>query len=309
VFNSSFKPELMTYDGQYQNEQAISEYFDAYLNELVNLLYKKGFSDKKVIEIGCGKGKFIEKLWRENVDAIGFDPAYEGNDNRVIKDYFSDKYRHLSADLVVLRHTLEHVRDPLGFLHSIGQALDYKGKIFIEVPCLEWIIKNKAFWDIFYEHCNYFTKNSLCNIFEDVEHEFLFNGQYMYVLADLASLREKAKTVISDDKVTILNFDKTIQDYIKFVDAHDGLIVWGGGAKGSTFVNITDPDNELISCVVDINPKKANNFVARSAHRIVSPNDLNKFDSHEVLVMNENYYEEIRAELDEEHYKVFVLGQ
>jgi len=81
--------------------------------------------------------------------------AYEGDNPHIIKDYFSDKYSHLNGEVIVLRHTLEHIESPLNFIHNIAKSVDYKGIIFIEVPSFEWILQKKAFWDIFYEHCNY----------------------------------------------------------------------------------------------------------------------------------------------------------
>jgi hypothetical protein len=79
---------------------------------------------------------------------------------------------------------------------------------------------------------------------------------------------------------------------------HEGLLVWGAGAKGSTFVNLTDPDGELIRAVIDINAKKAGGFIAGSGHAILAPEAINGTGASEILVMNELYIDEIRAQLD-----------
>lgn len=85
---------------------------------------RKFFHGKKIIEIGCGKGYFLEMLRKNGFDVTGFDPAYEGDNPYIVKDYYSDQYSHLNADLIILRHTLEHIDDPLKFLHSIATAVN-----------------------------------------------------------------------------------------------------------------------------------------------------------------------------------------
>jgi len=62
IFNSAFDKKVMSYDAQYQNEQAHSPYFQRYLGELIELFAEKRFQELKIIEIGCGKGYFLEML-------------------------------------------------------------------------------------------------------------------------------------------------------------------------------------------------------------------------------------------------------
>ncbi|MBW2119432.1 MAG: class I SAM-dependent methyltransferase, partial [Deltaproteobacteria bacterium] len=167
VFNREFNDQLMNYNSMYQNEQAHSEYFKSYLLEVIKLLKSEGFLSGKIVEIGCGKGSFLELLLQDGRDAIGFDPAYEGKNSRIIKDYFSDSYKMIKADAIILRHTLEHIQEPLNFLHAIGTANGYRGKIYIEVPCFDWIRRKNSFWDIYHEHCNYFTIETLKAMFTE----------------------------------------------------------------------------------------------------------------------------------------------
>jgi len=307
IFNADFDSKVMSYDAQYQNEQAHSHYFQRYLEELVELFAKKRFNEMKIIEIGCGKGYFLEVLRENGFDVIGFDPAYEGGSPYIIKDYFSDKYSDLNADLIVLRHTLEHIQNPLRFLHSIGSAVGYRGMIYIEVPDFRWIIKKKAFWDIFYEHCNYFSLASLGSLFQKSEQGSLFSNQYIYLLSDLRNLRDKAKPNTTSPPSTS-QLKKQLNFYQGFVREHPGMLIWGAGAKGSTFVNLTDVNKEYISCLVDINPKKQGRYIAKTGHKIISPAQLADFEGGDILVMNDNYYQEIQEQIKGKHFNIYSLG-
>ncbi|MEA3642374.1 MAG: hypothetical protein VBE63_20880 [Lamprobacter sp.] len=91
---------------------------------------------------------------------------------------------------MVLRHVLEHLQTPFEFLRQVRDANGGAGLIYIEVPCLEWIGQQRAWFDIFYEHVNYFRPSDFRRLFgEVVAAGHLFGGQYQYVIAELASLR------------------------------------------------------------------------------------------------------------------------
>jgi SAM-dependent methyltransferase len=307
ICNGDFDAERMTYDGEYQNEQAHSPYFDRYLDSVVALIKGHGFAGRRIIEIGCGKGAFLRKLWDAGVDARGFDTTYEGTDPRVVRDYFSERYRDQKADLYVLRHTLEHIANPLKFLRDIGAIAEFQGYIYIEVPSFEWIVQHRAFWDIFYEHCNYFTLTCLGNLFSQARSGYLFQGQYMYVLAPLCALKEEPERVqdgIVNDEAALMEELDVLK---RFVQQRQDFVVWGAGAKGSTFVNTTDPQREHVSRVVDVNPNKTGKFIAGSGHEIVPPESLPD-EPLEILVVNDNYLNEIMAANRDRPYRYYALG-
>jgi len=311
ICNGRFNPALMNYDGEYQNEQAHSPTFDRYLDQIADLLETKGFLGKKIIEVGCGKGTFLNKLWSRNFDATGFDTAYEGADPRVHREYFTEKHAHLQPDLIVLRHTLEHIANPHEFLRQLAALLKSPTQIYIEVPAFEWILAKKAFWDVFYEHCNYFTQQSLTSMFTNAQSGLLFGDQYMYVLADLQQLETAARTTLTPRLQQLGLLQDELQRYRSFVQQHAGLLVWGAGAKGSTFVNLTDPDAVHIKALVDINARKAGAYVAGTGHPIIAPELITQTGAREILVMNENYRDEIGkqlAEMNLANIKLYTLG-
>ena len=316
VSNRVFDASLMEYDENYQNEQANSETFVAHLADMMSIIQAQGFLGKKIVEIGCGKGYFLKELWGNGFDAIGFDPSYEGGDERIVKDYFSDKYPNVKADLIVLRHTLEHIQAPYRFLQTIAQSAP-DAYIFIEVPDFNWIVNNSAFWDIFYEHCNYFTPEYFSSIFEKIVQGGCFSDQYQYVLAPLSSLispsgrikAEKVKTGgIQKSTLALDALARTKSRWQVYAEKHAGMAIWGAGAKGSTFANLIDPQQKYIKYVVDINPRKQGRFLAKSAHKIVSPEELLAGDVSHVLVMNPNYILEVERLLAGRNITVEALG-
>ena len=170
VFNSAFRPELMQYDADYQNEQAVSSVFRAHLDEITQIV-DRHFRGRSLIEVGCGKGYFLEHLQGLGFEVTGIDPAYEGDNPRVVKARFS-RDAGLGAEGLVLRHVLEHIQRPAAFLAELREANGGGGTIFIEVPCLDWICRHRAWFDVFYEHVNYFRLDDFRRMFGRIHEAF-----------------------------------------------------------------------------------------------------------------------------------------
>ena len=314
IFNGIFDQSKVIYDAQYDSNQISSPTFEQHLERVADLLIKKGFNKAKAIEIGCGQGDFLKLLKRRDFEVKGFDPAFKGSDEDIVKDYYSK--RHIvgsGVELIILRHVLEHIDRPVEFLRNIAEANDYKGFFYIEVPLFEWEVSNSAFWDIAPEHCNWFTRDVWSSIFSSFENGLGFGGQYQYIIAELKSLKIISSGLpLHQRNLSPFNLSKMTEHltyYRNFVKERSGIVVWGGGGKGATFVNLVDPYREFISVVVDINIKKHGKFIAKSGHLIVGPNDLGIYNVKNVLIMNNNYKDEIKKILNDDRINLFVLGE
>ena len=305
VFSANFDDSIIDYDEHYQNEQSNSAFFQNHLEHVIEILKDNELLGKKVVEIGCGKAFFMNLLLEQGEDVIGFDPTYEGDSEKVIKDFFTNKYSNIGAETIILRHTLEHISNPFEFIQTVGKANNNSGFIYIEVPTFDWIVKNNACEDIFHEHCNYFTLETLQQFFTESVGGYFFNGQYIYVIADLG----KVKTELENRPIESysLGFEKRIQEYDNLITEGGNIAIWGAGAKGSTFLNLVDKDASKVKCVIDINSKKQNQYLGGTGHLIISPLDIEKYDIDSIIVMNVNYISEIKQFTDSLNIKLLTL--
>ena len=296
ISNISFDPGKLEYDENYQNEQGYSSVFQSHLSEVMSII-NRHFQAMRILEIGCGKGSFLELLLKEGHDAIGVDPAYEGNAPHIIKAAFDSKLG-VSGEAIIMRHVLEHIPGPLAFLESVKQANAGQGLIYIEVPCLDWILDNRVWFDIFYEHVNYFRLSDLKRIFGNVvESGYLFGGQYIYIIADLETLenpiklREWIPATISDD------FFIGIENCLISCNREKQCVVWGAGAKGVMFCNHAIARGLAIDFVIDISPAKQGKFMAATGLKVLSPNDAlaQMLPGADIIVMNSNYLAEVQS--------------
>ena len=91
----------------------------------------------KVLDFGCGDGKFLDRLQRRGWETYGIEPA--------ISDAFP-RHRRLevppqdgSFDFVILHHVLEHVPAPLDLLKQLAGAMREGGMLFISLPRLDTV--------------------------------------------------------------------------------------------------------------------------------------------------------------------------
>jgi hypothetical protein len=73
-------------------------------------------------------------------------------------------------------------------------------------------------------------------------------------------------------------------------------VVWGGGAKAVSFLNMLKVPN-AIAYVVDINPNKHGRYVPGTGEEIVPPSFLREFKPEIVVLMNAIYRDEVATSL------------
>ena len=293
VFNAAFHSERLEYDQNYQNEQACSGVFKTHLDAVAQVI-RRHFHDRSLIEVGCGKGYFLDHLQTQGYDITGIDPAYEGDNPGVVRARF-ERGLGLSAEAVILRHVLEHVPDPLSFLSSIADANAGRGDIYIEVPCFDWICRRRAWFDVFYEHVNYFRATDFRRMFGTIrESGYLFGGQYLYLVAELASLRSPRF-----DQSCVLDFPADFLEGINrlasIAGSARGNAIWGAASKGVVFAVYMKRIGAGFEFVIDINPVKHGKYLAVSGLRVLPPDEAMRLlqPGDNIFVMNSNYLDEI----------------
>lgn len=295
IFNQAFDADKLSYDADYQNEQAHSGQFQKHLGDVEGIIARH-FKGQELIEVGCGKGYFLELLKGLGYAITGIDPAYEGNNADVIKAPFT-RGLGLAADAIVLRHVLEHIQDPVSFLAEMADA-NQGGQIYIEVPCFDWILEHRAWFDLFYEHVNYFRLDDLRRMFGTVhEAGHLFGGQYLYIVADLATLRLTPEQPVSRLDLPRA-FTGSLERAVQIIQANpeQGSAIWGASSKGVIYSLFLQRAGVAVDRVVDINPAKQGRYLPLSGARVSSPQEAMDAlpEGANLFVMNSNYLEEIK---------------
>ncbi|MCB9140390.1 MAG: methyltransferase domain-containing protein [Caldilineaceae bacterium] len=325
VFNPDFDLSLMDYSQVYENSLHFSPRFQQYADDLArDLVVRHDLYDKHIIEIGSGKGDFLEMLCElGNNQGIGFDPSYIPGETarsatkqiEFIQDFYSERYTDRRADFICCRHTLEHIPDPVAFMQMVRRTIGQQNTaVFFEVPNGLYTLQDMAIWDIIYEHCSYFTKYSLAYLFESSGFEVTdvrttFGGQYLciearpkndFIVTSAANWNQPREIAENVRDFSNRYRAKRSQDQMMLsalADSGRQAVIWGSGSKGITFLNML-PEAEIIHYAVDINPRKQGMYITGPGQLIVAPEFLSDYAPDAVIVMNPLYTEEIRTTLE-----------
>ena len=324
IQNTAFDTALMDYSESYESTQLFSARFRAHANELIDhLLDRYQLRGKTVLEIGCGQGDFLRMMCeRGGMKGIGFDPAYRAESAgetpldapRIRRDIYSADTCVGDADLVLCRHTLEHIPGVKRFVTMVRDCVSEQASpiVCFEVPDTSRILEESAFWDVYYEHCSYFTVGSLERLFRTAGFAVLdarktYADQYIVLEARLGAAPEGGAT--GDDDIAELaaavqSFQRHVtEDLEQWRVAFDGfrakghrVALWGAGSKAAGFLIALNLSDE-VGCVVDINPNKHGHYQAGTQQRIVAPQYLKDYRPEVVIVMNSIYRDEIQKDL------------
>jgi SAM-dependent methyltransferase len=330
IGNVRFDAGLNRYSAAYEETQAYSPRFMRFLDEVWDDQidrFELG-PGMTALEIGCGKGEFLVGLCeRSGCAGIGVDPAYRPERTRstaaermtFIRDLYGPKYSHLQADYVCCRHTLEHIAPVREFVRLVRETIGDRRhvNVFFELPDMERVLEQGAFWDVYYEHCTYFTRGSLARLFRaagfDVHRLYkAYDEQYLMLEAQPAGGPTDALLPQENDLAVISTlverFECQVRDRLRSLSEALGqhrsrghrIAIWGSGSKCVSLISslgLSLDDGPELPAVVDINPHKHGKFLAGSGFEIVSPDALRTLRPDLVLVMNSIYTEEIRREL------------
>ena len=325
IQNAAYDPGLQHYSPDYEETQAFSPRFMAFVDELcADQDRKYRLAGKTALEIGCGKGEFLVALCeRTGCRGIGIDPGYRPERTAspaadrltFIQDFYGPRYAHLQADYVCCRHTLEHIGPVGDFMRLVRASIaDRPGvTVFFELPDVERVLEECAFWDIYYEHSSYFTLGSLARLFRatgfDI-HELwkAYDGQYLMLESTPATGQTAPRLAAEDDlartQAQVASFRARIgptlerlrNDVLRWKAGNRRIAVWGSGSKAVSYLT-TLGIGPMIDAVVDINPHKWGKFLAGTGNEIVGPAALTDIRPEVVVVMNPIYEAEITADL------------
>lgn len=124
-----------------------------------------------ILDLGCNDLYLLKQLQGRASVRVGIDPMWASKeDQRVdkditvigaaIEDVDLDSALEAPSDLVVCRHTLEHIHEPRAVLRQLFAATAEDALFLFEVPGFEALVHRLRFDQVFHQHLQYFTLTS-----------------------------------------------------------------------------------------------------------------------------------------------------
>ena len=319
LFNSAFDEKLSSYDSSYENSLHFSEHFRNHAKGLAQRLVKDfDLTGETVAEAGAGPGHFLELLCQEGVSkAYGFDPSYDPDrlgapthSGVILSSNLFPSDGSIDAKMAMSQHVLEHLTRPVDVLEILKSATQETKNaiVYSEVPNGDLMIDRCALWDLIYEHVSFFTEKSLTTALNlaglSVDSTGAdFGDQFLWAISRCADIQYKP--VIDDSTEAAIaravrfgeNARRQIEvakDDLERYQKQGPVVLWGAGSKGMTYLNLV-ADNQQISAVVDVNPRKIGFGVPGTDYVITTPESLVSLNPKTVLIANPVYKNEIEA--------------
>jgi hypothetical protein len=236
--------------------------------------------DPMVVEIGHGDASFLAALAQSRPHGrfVGFDPngaaRADGTSIELRQALFEPSIHlaELQPDLIISRHVLEHLTDPLGFIQQLSFGAACHGiepQIYLEVPCIDRAVETRRTVDFYYEHNSQFTTSSFTRMLqrcavtvETIGHSY--DGEVIFGFARLGG-RISQVVNASEARSFRVATDHSRSEVKRQLDAliagGKRVAIWGGTGKSAAFIHQHGADAERFPLVVDSDRDKAGTFV------------------------------------------------
>ncbi len=290
------------------------------------------WTGRTVLEIGCGKGEFLVAMCRGGRRArhrhrsrCRIPSAVERQRPTGIEwitDFYSEA---LLAPGRRRRRLPPHARaHPARAATSCGPSGAAIGDrtdtvVLFELPDVRRVLEEVAFWDVYYEHCSYFSAGSLARLFRShrlrrprprastttTSTSWSRHGRRTTPALRRDPLRPRGRPRRSSSRRPSTSADG-YRDHDRAPGrpssrpcgpAEAGRSSGGPAPRASPTCRRSAAIH-AIEFAVDINPHKHGMFMAGTGQEIVAPEFLTTYRPELVVVMNPIYVDEIRAHLD-----------
>lgn len=268
---------------------------------------KYALEGKYAIEIGSGRGDFLEVLGRLNVKATGLEHSIENvicsrekgvkTDEGYLLDWVDQSLQKFS--LVVCNNFLEHQPKTHSFIAKLHSLLSDDGIVYISVPNLDYLLNKSCLYEFVADHLVYFTQPSLrlafeMNSFEVLEQYKKNNGNDLVLVAKKRDMLDLTKSKIEVD--AIIDSIKTMVSNAN--QSGQKIAIWGAGHRALALMAMADLHE--IAYVVDSAGFKQGKYTPILHKKIISPEVFLKSNCDLLIVMLPgNYSQQVIKFLDQ----------
>lgn len=269
--------------------------------QYARFIEKCGLEGKKIIEIGCGQGEFLEELKYFPVEAYGIEHKDDLVEKarqkglQVVKGFTETSDQLLENgpfDAFLSFNFLEHQPDPNTMLRCIYNNLTPDGCGLITVPCFEYMLENEAFYELLRDHIANYTEDTL---------EFLLRKNGFTVLDTRRVNHDTIEMIVRKRPRTDVsgldrNRKRLYSQVHGYIDSRvrDGkkIALWGASHQGFTAASTMELQDKL-AYIIDSAPFKQGRYSPVSHLPIVSPDHFFQEPVDCILIAAPGYAAEI----------------
>lgn len=179
--------------------------------------------------------------------------------------------RHGKADVLLVRHVLEHAHYPVRFLRALGALVKPGGYLIFEIPDCTKFIDACDYNFVWEEHITYFSPVTFSAFVRRQGYAVVDLLDYAYPLENSLVAVLRADTAAGGEMIDVPVADLAAGRRFGFEfaprraalhgqlqqlrDRGQRIVVFGAGHLAAKFLNLFDL-GQIVDCVVDDNPRK-----------------------------------------------------
>ena len=258
--------------------------------------------NKKVIEVGTGKGEYLSLMKECGVEAHGIEFAQDSVDTcrssglQVNKGYINHwGYRLADApfDAFFILNFFEHLPDPNATLQALYHNLADDGIGLVEVPNFDMILKSNLFTEFIGDHLFYFTQETLRSTLERNGYEAIECREIWYDYIISAVVRKRKKVDVSS---FAKQREKLHRELHAYIDSFESVAVWGAGHQALAVLSLLELQDK-IKYVVDSAPFKQGKYTPATHIPIMPPATLKVEPVQAIIIMAASYSDSVARKI------------
>jgi len=285
-----------------------------------------------IVEVASNDGYFLRNFVRAGIPCLGVEPAQniakiaEGRGIPTLRQFFTSEVarkiraEHGAADLILGNNVFAHVPNTNDFVRGLSLLLSPQGRIVLEFPWAQEMVKKLEFDTIYHEHFFYFHAQALVPLFARhgleivrVDRLPIHGGSLRVYLALQGTVHPDpsiAKILAEEMKAGVGTSEyysefgrsvgklksQLVTEIMALKKSGKRIAAYGASAKGSTLLNYCGISRGECDFVADRSPHKQGQFTPGTHIPILPSSALEEQLPDVTLLLAWNFASEIAAQ-------------
>jgi 2-polyprenyl-3-methyl-5-hydroxy-6-metoxy-1,4-benzoquinol methylase len=269
-------------------------------DQFANWIARYDLRDKRLLEVGCGRGEYLRLLQAAGVQAHGVEYAKAAvaacrqaglSVSRAYIGKSSGRLRQPRFDAFASFNFIEHWPDPVASLRGIRNNLENHAIGLVEAPNFDMMLGRGLYSEFIGDHLSYFTAETLAYTLQTAGFEILDCQSVWrdYILS--VTVRKRATVDLSPIHA---RRDQIKRALTAFLDRFppQSVAVWGAGHQALAVIALSGIAGRL-RYVVDSAPFKQGKYTPATHLPVVPPATLASDPVKAIIVMAASYSDEV----------------
>lgn len=293
-----------------------SEMGEFRIAQLGRWISENSLSDKRILEIGCGKGEYLDLLKGAGANLVfGLENSVSSVEiarSRGLnaqQGYLTSDFRNPwdgKFDAFAIFSFMEHWPDINSSLRKLCKLLNDGAVGLVEVPNFEFIIENGMYSEFTTDHILYFDRVTLKNALEFNGFEVLSIDSiwHNYILSAQVRKRTPLRTsgFVSKQGKIVDELHRYVEKFQK-----EDVVVWGAGHQALAVLSLAGLQDK-VSHVIDSADFKQGKYTPGTHLYIKSPDSLKEDRPRAIIVMAAAYSDEVAAQIKNRYPEVDCIA-